>query len=158
MWLKKMSQALKEWAFASMPLNNEALALDPEYDSWLRQLELKSEQENMKMNDMYPSSSSFLKADDLKGKKIKLTIDSVRMEQMDDRMKPVVSFKGTDRELVLNKTNGTTIAAMYGDDTDDWTGKEIKLYPTIVDFGGKSVPAIRVEEQVEEAMSDEIPF
>ena len=112
----------------------------------------------MKMNEMYPSSSSFLKADDLKGKKIKLTIDSVRMEQMDDRMKPVVSFKGTDRELVLNKTNGTTIAAMYGDDTDDWTGKEIKLYPTIVDFGGKSVPAIRVEEQVEEAMSDDIPF
>lgn len=153
-----MSQALKTWAFASMPLNNEALALDPEYDSWLRQLELKSETENVKMNEMYPSTSSFLKAEDLKGKRIKLVIESVRMEQMDEKQKPVVSFKGTDRELVLNKTNGNTIAAMYGDDTDGWLGKEIKLYPTMVDFGGKDVPAIRVYQEVEEAPDDDIPF
>ena len=151
-----MSQRLKEWAFASMPLNNEALALDPEYDSWLRQLDSNLETD-MKIEDMYPSSSSFLKASDLNGKKIKLTIESIRMEQLEDKKKPVLSFKNTDKELVLNKTNAITINAMYGD-TDNWLGKEIKLYPTTVDYAGKPVGAIRVEEQVEEAMSDEIPF
>lgn len=77
-----------------------------------------------------------------------LTIEVVRLEsvgQGDDASdKPVVYFRETDKGLVLNKTNATTITGLYGPETDDWIGKKIALFSTEVDFGGKQVLAIRV--------------
>ena len=47
----------------------------------------------------------------------------------------VCYFDGTDKGLVLNKTNLNTIARLYGDDTDLWIGKPITLFATEVQFG-----------------------
>ena len=142
-----MSDRLKVWAENARPDLWGEVNPDPVYD----------EDHDMKLNDMYPSQSDFLKAEDLKGKPVKLIIASIRMEDLGDKTKPVMSFEGTNRELVLNKTNGQSIAAMYGEDSDDWMGKQITLYPTKVDFSGRQVDAIRVQVHFDEA-SEDVPF
>jgi hypothetical protein len=63
------------------------------------------------------------------------------------QMKWVLNFKEPDvKPLVLNKTNGESIARITGsDDSDDWTGAVIVLYyDPNVSFGGKLVGGIRV--------------
>jgi len=58
--------------------------------------------------------------------------------------RPVLTFAGTEKGLVCNKTNGKTIAAMYGTDTTKWLGKKITLYPTTTSAFGATVDCIRV--------------
>lgn len=67
--------------------------------------------------------------------------------------KPVVYFEKTEKGLALNKTNAKTIAGMYGNDTSAWIGKRITLYPTMTDFGGQPVEAVRVRPTVPQAKS-----
>jgi hypothetical protein len=50
--------------------------------------------------------------------------------------------------MVLNKTNANNIALAYGEETDDWRDQEIILFEAMVDFQGKTVPAIRVKGPV----------
>ena len=45
---------------------------------------------------------------------------------------------------MLNKTNNRTLRGAFGDDTADWTGKIIVVFPTMTDFRGKMTPALRV--------------
>jgi hypothetical protein len=89
-------------------------------------------------------TSEFLKAADLRDRNIIVVIDHVEMKDIGGDHKPILFFQGKDKGLVLNKTNANNIAMGYGDDTDDWTGKEIVLFPAMVDFQGKTVSAIRV--------------
>lgn len=43
--------------------------------------------------------------------------------------KPIVHFKETSvKPLICNKTNGKTIAAMYGNHVEGWAGKRVTLY------------------------------
>jgi len=63
---------------------------------------------------------------------------------MGDDTKLVLYFAGKEKGLVLNKTNANNIAAIYGTDTDGWVGKSVVLVEALVDFQGRSVPAIRV--------------
>jgi hypothetical protein len=58
--------------------------------------------------------------------------------------KLTISFRETDKELVLNKTNGGTLASLYGKDPDGWIGRKIALYATEVDFAGKTTLAVRI--------------
>ncbi len=51
--------------------------------------------------------------------------------------------------LVLNKTNAVEIAATHGDQMENWTGKEIELFSTMVPFQGQNVLAIRVRAVAE---------
>jgi hypothetical protein len=98
----------------------------------------------MKISEAFPSK--YVQASDLAGREVKVVIKGVQNEEMrDGSLKPVLYFHGTDKGLVLNKTNGGTIADMFGDDTDGWTNRSITLYPTRVDFQGNRVDAIRVK-------------
>lgn len=96
----------------------------------------------MRISAAFPSD--YLKAADLMDRNVKVVISGVEMRDIGDDHKPVLFFQGKDRGLVLNKTNSNNIAIAYGDETDDWVGKEIILYPAMVDFQGRSVQAIRV--------------
>jgi hypothetical protein len=96
----------------------------------------------MRILEAFPSN--YLRAADLQGRNVRVTIASIGMEDVGDASKPVLYFEGKDRGLVLNKTNSNNIAAIYGDETDLWAGKEVVLYSTMVDFQGRSVEAIRV--------------
>lgn len=95
----------------------------------------------MKMNDIYPSK--YLKADDLQGREVRVTMSNVELEKIGDDNKPVLYFKGKDKGVVLNKTNASTISIAYGDDTEDWFDQPIILFSVMVDFQGKVAPAIR---------------
>jgi hypothetical protein len=91
--------------------------------------------------------SRFLKAADLKGEK-KFRIKNVTPElvgtEAQKEKKLVVWFTNDERGLVLNKTNNRAIRSAYGDDTADWVGKIIVVFPTMVDMRGKMTPALRV--------------
>lgn len=107
------------------------------------------------INDVF--SGSFLKADDLHGKTVPVTIETVEVKDFDDGKKLVLRFVGKDKALVCNKTNANIIAEMLGGETDDWEGKRVKLTTKKVEFQGKLVPSIRVvlEESDKPARSEE---
>ena len=182
-----MSQRLKEWALHDKAVNalkarkdslanevnppseaEDLLRLDPEYEKWADEYDAVTARErDMNINDVYQGASDFLKASDLKGKGVKLTISKVGVQEFDEKgdsgpykaKKLILSFEGTEKELVLNKTNGRAIGAMYGDETDGWIGKQIKLYTAMVDFQGSQVPAIRVQVDIPETdFNDDVPF
>lgn len=96
----------------------------------------------MRISEEFPSK--YLKADDLRGREVRVTIARVEREKMGDDFKPVVYFNGKDKGVVLNKTNSYTIANAFGDETNDWFGNDIILFSVMTEYGGKTTPAIRV--------------
>lgn len=63
--------------------------------------------------------------------------------------RPVLSFKGTDKKLIVNSTIGTCIQGMYGPQIQDWIGKRVTLYPTTCAAkGGAQVECVRVRPTV----------
>jgi hypothetical protein len=128
----------------------------------------------MRISSAFPSK--YLKASDLQDRNVPVIMSHVALEDVgDNERKPVLYFHGKNKGLVLNKTNSRVIAAAYGDDTDDWHGKPLVLFPAMVDFRGDSVEAIRVKappkqkepqrqaprtevENPAAGLDDEIPF
>lgn len=100
----------------------------------------------------------YLFAFDLQGKDCTLTIERVTGGEIKGTggkksKKPLCYFKeGRDkRPLGLNSTNCKAIAAMYGNDTANWAGKRITIYPTTTNFGGETVDCIRVRPGIPNA-------
>ncbi len=96
----------------------------------------------MRISEEFPSK--YLKADDLMGREVRVTIARVEREKMGDDFKPVVYFNGKEKGVVLNKTNSFTLANAYGDETTDWFGNDCILFSVMTEYGGKTAPAIRV--------------
>ena len=96
----------------------------------------------MKINEQFPGS--YLNTADLQGQPRQVTIAKVVSETVGGVQQPVMRFHGIDRALVLNKTNAGLVAAAYGTETNDWAGRPIELFPTMVTYEGQNVPAIRV--------------
>ncbi len=104
-----------------------------------------------KISETYTSNSQWLKADDLKGQAVIVTIEStveVQMEERDGKpahKKIEVSFPGSEKALLLNKTNAAALSGMFGDDTDAWTGKSFEMFPTPVKGPNGMTTGIRVK-------------
>jgi len=96
----------------------------------------------MDISSLFPGK--FIKAADLAGNPKVITIASITNETVGDDLKPVLRWGGSEQGLVLNKTNAMMIAGDLGQETSDWIGKQIEIYPTQTQFGTKIVPAIRV--------------
>ncbi len=98
----------------------------------------------MNIDSAFPSR--YLKAGDLGGKTVRLKITGMSIEAVgkEKENRPVLSFNGTEKTLVLNKTNANTITTLYGRETDNWIGKDIDLYAAQVEFQGQIGPALRV--------------
>lgn len=104
----------------------------------------------MKLSDAFPSK--FLKADDLNDQDWTVTISKVTTDLIGQgenaQQKLIVHFTEMDKGFVLNVTNAKTIAKLYGDDTDDWIGNRITIWPNHdVEFKGEIVSAIRVRSR-----------
>lgn len=72
--------------------------------------------------------------------------ENVALEGAEPQMKWTLSFKELDKPLVLNMTNGQTIAGIVGSgEFKDWINHEIVLYndPNIM-FAGQRTGGIRV--------------
>lgn len=104
----------------------------------------------MKVSQLFPSK--FVKAADLGGRPVTLTIAKLVVEELghgaEKERKPVLYFAKATKGLVLNRTNGMTIAGLYGDESDEWTGKRITIYPTKVRAFGAMQDCIRVREEI----------
>lgn len=61
--------------------------------------------------------------------------------------KPIIKFVGLDKTLALNKTNGKSIAKMYGKDGSKWAGCWVALYVSTVDYDGETRDCIRIRPQ-----------
>ena len=127
-------------------------------------------------NEAFPSR--FFKAADITEEGLPLKIAKVEQEKVgpDQELKWVLYFKGHDKQLVLNGTNWDLIAAaLREEDSDNWIGKTIELYPTQTQFGKKMVDCIRVRRHrpaaqgasarpandaadIDESLDDEIPY
>jgi hypothetical protein len=106
-------------------------------------------QRSLKMKVLSAFASDWFKAEEFgDGEARTLTIKRVTVEKVGDDEKPVVQFCEGTQGLVLNKTNATAIVGLYGEDTDSWVDKKITIFRTVVDFGGKVVPALRVKAPV----------
>lgn len=109
---------------------------------------------------LYPSL--YLAAHDLQGKDANLTILRVDVEELKtergSEKKPIVRFVETrakaekagdvskEKRWVMNKTCALVIAAMHGNEIENWKGKRVTLYPTKAQAFGKTVDCIRVRE------------
>lgn len=82
-------------------------------------------------DELYPGR--FLKAGLFKGNKPTLTIKDVDTEQLEDntgkpKTKAILSFVERPMELVMCKTNGICIKAMFGKELSNWIGKRVTLF------------------------------
>lgn len=97
----------------------------------------------MKLSAAFPSN--YLKSDDLQDRDVLVVIATATMEKVGDDHKLVLSFQGKEKTMICNKTNANRIAYLYGEETDDWTGKEIILTSEFVEFQGKTVKGLRIK-------------
>ncbi len=112
-----------------------------------------------RFEELYPSKGSNLKADDLKGTEAKVVIESNEVAEFDNGKKLVIRFKGKEKGLVLNKTNAMKIFDAFGDNPDDWKGKEIIIYPDKTLYQDSMVDCLRVRIPTKVAdLDDDIPF
>jgi hypothetical protein len=92
---------------------------------------------------------NYLGAWDLDGKDWTLEIARVvQGELKNDKekvdRKPIIHFKGAKKALAANVTNCKTIAQLYGNKTEAWTGKLITLFATQTQAFGAVHECIRV--------------
>jgi hypothetical protein len=102
----------------------------------------------MKRDDLFPSK--YLKCADLKGKPRVVEIEHAPIETLknpkgEEQRKVVLYFKGAKKALPLNLTNFDAVAEITGsDETNDWPGTRIELYPATTMMGGKVTDCIRI--------------
>lgn len=65
-----------------------------------------------------------------------------------ESIKQVLYFKENVPKMILNITNGTTIASLYGPQPDKWIGKQIQVYAASVNAFGKTQDALRIRDFV----------
>lgn len=88
---------------------------------------------------------------DLGGREVVVVIEAVKGGKVGHgekaSKKPIIKFRGKEKTLACNITNAGTIAKLYGNDTREWIGKAITLYPTTTTFGRETVDCVRVKPQ-----------
>lgn len=111
----------------------------------------------MNIDNEFPSK--WLKAADMAGKRIPVTLDRVAREEVGSDMKPVLYFQGKEKGVVLNKTNAEILKEAFGRETEEWTGKEIILTTHKVrNAEGTLVDGFTIQFPVSTALDEEVPF
>jgi hypothetical protein len=101
----------------------------------------------MHANELCPAPH--LEAADLNGQDVIVTIKGTDFHDVGEERerKGVLVFKEFPRAMVVNRTNLKRIVAIHGAETEEWAGKKITLYPSETDYGGRTVPCIRVRTE-----------
>jgi hypothetical protein len=84
-------------------------------------------------DQLYPGR--FIKTGDLLGKNVTLKIASIDLDELEGetgkKVKGVISFERTEKQLALNKTNGICLKEMFGKKVQEWVGKRVTLMPSL---------------------------
>lgn len=116
-------------------------------------------------DQLYPGR--FLKAGELLGKKVTLTIADVDVEELEGdggtkKVKAIISFRETKKQLVACKTNGLCLREMFGKELANWVGKRITIFEDV--WNGEPAtrvwgsPDIAADFDVEVALPRRRPF
>ena len=104
----------------------------------------------MKLSSMFPRR--YATGNDLQGKLHTLTITHIKCEKMRPQAgapeveRWVLYFKETKKGVILSRTLAYQIAEILGsEETNDWLGKVIIIYPQPIQVAGKAVTAIRAK-------------
>ena len=93
--------------------------------------------------------STLLKAKDLEDDIVTATIKAVEMEEL-PQTGPTrcVMFSEYGKSLPLNKTNTVSLVDLFGDETDNWIDKKVKLVKSEANNPetGKAQQVIRIRE------------
>src|SRR5262249_13356324 len=105
-------------------------------------------------------TSDYLKADDIAAKSARVVISDVEDVEFDKGLKPVLSFEGKKKRLVVNATNFDILCAGISNNTKDWPGHTIMLRGEETSFRGKLVDSIRVSvpKESKQAKAQDAPF
>jgi len=95
----------------------------------------------MKVSEEFPSQ--YLKASDLGGREVRVTMARVEREKIGTDTKLILYFKGKEKGLVLNKTNAFAIGDAYGEDTEDWYDQPLIMFSIKTEYQGKIVDGLR---------------
>jgi len=101
----------------------------------------------MRIQQMFPNR--YTAGADLHGKPVVTRIREVMREQMKPGGGPVVNkwvvyFDGLGKGVVLSRELAEQIADAVGsDDTADWPGKRLTLYPEMLLVGGRALLCIK---------------
>lgn len=106
----------------------------------------------MKKTDLFPRR--YMSGSDLGGKPWSFKVSHVKMEEMHDKTtdtrvkKGVVYFTGPKKGLILTPTIFDQIVDATGgkDDTDNWAGHTVTLYPTMTRAFGQDYLVVRVRK------------
>jgi len=114
------------------------------------------------VHDMFPSK--WLSSADLNGRELIATIANPalsyeKLKQMNgdgSEEKAVLHFRNPRgakplKPMVLNKVNLTTLIVLFGDDDDDYPGKQIKIGVDMVPVGKEVKPGLRIRTWQPEA-------
>lgn len=85
------------------------------------------------------------------GEELAVLVKDVKIETVQNQQgkeeKPVMYFEGDVKPLILNSTNMTAIEKATGSPyMDEWVGKKLQLYVTMVPAFGTTTDAVRVRE------------
>ena len=96
----------------------------------------------MKIDQAFPRK--YATGSDLNGRPHRVTIESLKWEPMRGENKLVAYFTGHEKGIVLNRTLFEQIAAATGqDDSDNWPGCTIEIFPVPLTVAGQDRIGIR---------------
>ena len=76
---------------------------------------------------------------------IKDARDQLVGQGANQKTKVVLTFRDHDQQLALNATNYKAIVSMFGQDLDEWVGRNLQLTVGEATYGGETVDAVRVK-------------
>lgn len=109
--------------------------------------------------NLFPSKTLLLGSHNLnEGEELIATMAEVQVQQIKnkdgkDESVPVVKFTNAP-PMVLNITNTRTIASLYGPNYEQWKGRSIQVYATMVKAFGKNEMALRIREAIPDTNQD----
>ena len=72
-------------------------------------------------------------------------IETLKNAKGEEQRKVVLYFKGAKKALPLNLTNYDSVSDIAGtDETNNWPGTKLELYPATTMMGGKITDCIRI--------------
>lgn len=97
---------------------------------------------DQEFDDLY--GSKYLTVSDLHGQQPRREIGKVDLVDLKEKdggtkRKFLAYLKGENKALVINKTNATKLAALYGKDRSKWVGVTVELYAEMTGNGKEGV-------------------
>jgi len=117
----------------------------------------------MDMTQFSGSESRYLKAADLDGRNIKVTIAAVNLVEFEQddgskQQKPAIELVGKDKAVVCNATTVQELMQAFGVDSDKWIGKEIGLSVKHYASLGKDGILVTAMKTFEDNNLEDCPF